>query len=38
MVLDKAKIREKPGLDSEARSVVFSLPVTDVTGLRLEEI
>ena len=31
-------IMEKAGLSSEAKSVVFSIPVSDVAGLRLEEI
>lgn len=30
-------IMQKAGLDSKARSVVFSLPVTDTAGLRLIE-
>ena len=31
-------IMEKAGLESRARSVVFSMPVTDTAGLRLQEI
>ena len=31
-------IMEKAGLESKAKSVVFSLPVTDTAGLRLQEI
>ncbi|CVI66927.1 hypothetical protein NDGK_00713 [Clostridiales bacterium CHKCI001] len=31
-------IMEKTGLQSEAKSVVFSIPVTDTAGLRLQEI
>ena len=31
-------IMENAGLESRARSVVFSLPVTDTAGLRLQEI
>ena len=30
-------IMEKAGLDSRAKSIVFSLPVTDTAGLRLIE-
>ena len=30
-------IMEKAGLDSWAKSIVFSLPVTDTAGLRLIE-
>ena len=30
-------VMEKAGLDSEAKSIVFSLPVTDTAGLRLLE-
>ena len=30
-------IMEKAGLDSKAKSIVFSLPVTDTAGLRLIE-
>jgi len=28
---------EKAGLDSKARAIVFSLPVTDTAGMRLLE-
>ena len=28
-------IMEKAGLDSKARAIVFSLPVTDTAGMRL---
>ena len=31
-------IMENAGLESRARSVVFSLPVTDTAGLRLQDI
>ena len=31
-------IMENAGLESKARSVVFSLPVTDTAGLRLQEV
>ena len=31
-------IMDHAGLESKARSVVFSLPVTDTAGLRLQEI
>ena len=31
-------IMQKTGLQSEAKSVVFSIPVTDTAGLRLQEI
>ena len=31
-------IMENAGLESRARSVVFSLPVTDTAGLRLQEV
>lgn len=31
-------IMENAGLNSKARSVVFSMPVTDTAGLRLQEI
>ena len=31
-------VMEKAGLESRARSVVFSLPVTDTAGLRLQEV
>ena len=31
------KIMEKAGLESKAKAVVFSLPVTDTAGLRLVE-
>ncbi len=30
-------IMEKAGMDSRAKSIVFSLPVTDTAGLRLIE-
>ena len=30
-------VMEKAGLDSKAKSIVFSLPVTDTAGLRLLE-
>lgn len=30
-------IMEKAGMDSKARSIVFSLPVTSTAGLRLQE-
>ena len=30
-------IMEKAGLNSKARSIVFSLPVTDTAGMRLLE-
>ena len=30
-------IMEKAGLDTKAKSIVFSLPVTDTAGLRLVE-
>ena len=31
-------IMDHAGLESKARAVVFSLPVTDTAGLRLQEI
>ncbi len=31
-------IMEKAGLESPAKSIVFSMPVTDTAGLRLKEI
>ena len=31
-------IMDNAGLESRARSVVFSLPVTDTAGLRLQEV
>ena len=30
-------IMEKAGLESKAKSIVFSLPVTDTAGMRLME-
>ena len=30
-------IMEKAGLDSKAKSIVFSLPVTETAGMRLVE-
>ena len=30
-------IMEKEGLESKAKSIVFSLPVTDTAGMRLME-
>ena len=30
-------IMDKAGLDSKARSIIFSLPVTDTAGMRLME-